>query len=55
MVKKIKQGNPSSTWILVNMKNIDKLPSLGGNAEDDDNEMSASDNNKVCSHYGTDS
>ena len=49
MVKKIQQSNPSSTKILVNMKDIEKLPALGGNVEDDDNETTDGDDNKVCS------
>ena len=49
MVKKIWQGNPSSTKILVDMKDIEKLPTLGGNAEDDDNETTDGDDDKVCS------
>jgi hypothetical protein len=50
MVKKIRQSNPSSTKILVDMKDVKKLPALGGNAEDDDNETTDGDDNKVCSH-----
>ncbi|KAI9464257.1 hypothetical protein HD554DRAFT_2316030, partial [Boletus coccyginus] len=36
MVKKIQQDNPSSTRILVDMKDIEKLPALGANADNDD-------------------
>lgn len=50
MVKKIHQGNPSSTKILVNMKVIEKFPILGRNMEDNDNETTDGDNNKVHSH-----
>ncbi|KAI9570934.1 hypothetical protein HD554DRAFT_2240850 [Boletus coccyginus] len=48
MVKKIQQDNPSSTRILVDMKDVEKLPALAANADDNnDNEITNDDNDRI--------
>ena len=47
MVKKIHQDNPFSTKILINMKDVEKLSTLGDNTEDNNDETTDSDDNKV--------
>ncbi|KAF8545775.1 hypothetical protein OG21DRAFT_1532992 [Imleria badia] len=54
MAKKIWQSSPSSTKILIDMKDVKKLPALGGNAEDDDNETTDGNVDKLQAHYKND-